>query len=79
MKRLVAVPNGWPCTLAEAEPGAFVFLNKRVGYKTEYQMEPQKDTFHVKAFNEGGEYLHLAMGDSEIVQPLEFVWEEYEV
>lgn len=36
MKRLVILPDGWPCTLAECPPGLFLFQERTLGLKTDY-------------------------------------------
>jgi hypothetical protein len=36
MKRVMLVPNGWPCTLAACPPGPFTDVEGHLGFKTEY-------------------------------------------
>jgi hypothetical protein len=71
MRRLTLIPVGWPCTLAEARPGHFLFDGQHVGFKSEYGQATSKP----EAFNEAGEYYQ---DDGKPVQPLEPKWEEYE-
>ena len=61
------VPEGWPCTLADAPEGMFVTLEQPnlICFKSEYHLEDGR----VKAFNSAGEYFH-GNGDDHIVQPV---------
>jgi len=70
MKRLVLMPNGWACTLEECPPGLFIF-NKQVCFKSEYH-----NNGNVEAFNNSGEY--LSINQKEIVQPVDYEWQEDE-
>ena len=67
MKKLVLVPVGWPCSLEECPPGAFLFAEEHVGFKSEYRRSDGKP----EAFNEAGEAYH---GDGP-VWSLKPTWE----
>lgn len=68
MKRLVMMPDGWSCTIDECRPGHFAFKGL-LCFKSEYGVKPE-------CFNEAGEYLQYA--PSDLVQPVDPVWEEFE-
>ena len=65
MKRMIIVPDGWPCLYHECRPGFFV-VNESLYLKSEYGGEGYCDT---------GEY--FAKTDC-MVQPVNSVWEEFE-
>lgn len=72
MKRLVMVPDGWPCKFSECRPGHFLFMDKYLGFKSEYHTNNKSD-----AYNEAGEFY---CGDRDgLVQPVDPVWEEEDV
>lgn len=72
MKKLVLNPDGWPCTLAECPPGAFLHSEKHLGFKSEYHTSTGK----IEAYNEAGEFY---CGDpKDLVQPLLPEWLEDE-
>lgn len=75
MKRLVMVPEGWPCTLAECRPGYFLW-GDRLCLKDEYQEAGN-------SYNEAGEIFwggttSGTARDALVVQPVDAIWEEYE-
>lgn len=75
MKRLVMVPEGWPCMLSECRPGHFIF-ESRLCFKDEYEGAGN-------SYNEAGEIFWGGTSDKHdraklIVQPVSPVWEEYE-
>lgn len=65
MKRMVIVPDGWPCAYEECRPGHFVYADA-LCLKSEYGKD---------GFCGSGEF--FARHDA-VVQPVEAVWEEYE-
>jgi len=72
MKKLVIIPNGWPCTLLECPPGFFVFED-RLCLKTEYAYDGP--------YNEGGEVFWGGVDTKEeraklIVEPVDMEWQE---
>lgn len=69
MKKLVLVPDGWPCSLEECPPGLFLSENKNIGLKSEYRPNGK-----VEAFCDSGEYF---CGEGQ-VQPLRYYWEDGE-
>lgn len=70
MRRLVVMPDGWLCTIAECRPGHFIW-NGLLCFKTEY------GGANLECFNEAGEA--LCGYDAETrVQPVDPVWEDYE-
>lgn len=78
MKRLVIVPDGWPCSLAECRPGHFV-CDEILGFKTEYRESDGK----IQAYNEAGEFFWAGTKEESerrriIVQPVNPTWQEYE-
>jgi hypothetical protein len=79
MKRLVLVPHGWPCSLLECRPGLFL-SDEYVGFKSEYG---GAEVGNIEAFNEAGEFFWGGAKTHEergklVVQPMDYVWEEYE-
>ena len=66
MRRLVMIPDGWPCTYEECRPGFFVF-GESLFLKSEYGGE---------GYCESGEA--FARNDSPNVQPVISAWEEFE-
>lgn len=68
MKRLIIVPDGWPCTLEECRPGHFV-LGEQLCYKSEYFKTSPGD---IEAFNCAGEY--LSVPPDTTVQPADYEW-----
>ena len=81
MRRLVILPQGWPCTLGECPPGFYLFQDD-LCMKTEYVRESVGGN-GVEAFNCGGEaFWGGASTNAEcaklIVQPVSVRWEEYE-
>lgn len=71
MKRLVLVPNGWPCSLNECPSGALI-VDNTLAFKSEYRTNEGK----IEAYNEAGEF--LCVGSDALVQPVNAIWEEYE-
>ena len=83
-KTLVAKPEGWPTTLQDCRPGAFIFFNKdtktsMVGFKSKYTSpafhgctDQTKNTMDV--YCDDGSYCILTHDES--VTSLEFEWEE---
>lgn len=69
MKKLIAKPNGWPCTLEECPPGLFVYEDE-ICFKSEYINEIGK----IEAFCESGEY--FCKEANITVQPVIVEWEE---
>ncbi len=74
-RRMVIVPDGWPCALSDAPPGFFVFQD-RLSMKSEYRTDGIVD-----AYCESGEYFWGMTSSVEdraklIVQPVEVKWEE---
>lgn len=91
MKRLVVVPAGWPCTLAECPPGLFLFEGKHLGFKTEYKSPIQEHRgphdemrYDIEVFvAASGETFwggHTVREERQklVVQPCTYEWEEYE-
>jgi hypothetical protein len=77
MKRLVMVPDGWPCKLGELRPGFFVW-NDMLGFKPDHKAENGKQI----AFSATGESLWYKAGGFEpmvdlMVQPAYPGWEDY--
>lgn len=75
MKRLVMLPEGWPCTLAECRPGFFLW-EEHLCLKDEYGSADG-------SYNEAGERFWGGVTDAAereklVVQPVEPKWEEYE-
>jgi hypothetical protein len=75
MRRLVMVPDGWPCKLGECLPGHFVFKD-RLCFKDQYGSEGN-------SYNEAGEIFWGGVSSEDerqelIVQPVNPLWEEYE-
>lgn len=66
MKRLVILPDGWPCSYAECRPGFFV-LDGDLFLKSEYGGDGYCSSGEAFAGNRESE-----------VQPVSAVWEEYE-
>ena len=91
MRRLVLIPEGWPCELRECPPGLFLYQDN-VCFKTEYgAMEPvgprnvpgpeMRWTCWIRtaAYNGAGEHFcveHPEARERLIVQPLAWVWED---
>lgn len=69
MKRLVLVPDGWPCPLSECPPGVFA-IEDRIGFKSEYHTDGNK----MEAYCESGEFF---ASQHVTVQPLVAKWETY--
>lgn len=70
MNKLEIVPKGWPIPLTEYKGGHFVY-EKQLFFKTEYR----DSDGHIEAYNSAGE----RFVDTDVkVQPVEFVWCEYE-
>ena len=67
------VPVGWPCTLAEAQPGPFVTLDypDLLCFKSEYHHEDGR----VMAYNSAGEYF-CGKANDEMIQPVEMMVDE---
>lgn len=75
MRRLVMLPEGWPCALQECRPGHFLW-NDNLCFKDEYGPAGH-------SYNEAGEiFWGGAKTDDErqalVVQPVSPVWEGYE-
>lgn len=75
MKRLVMMPDGWPCTLGECRPGHFIYQD-RLCFKDEYGSAGN-------SYNEAGEIFWGGTTDRQdrntlTVQPVLPIWEEYE-
>lgn len=75
MRRLVMVPDGWPCTLRECRPGHFVW-DDCLCFKDEYAEAGN-------SYNEAGEVFWggvktASERDALVVQPVAPVWQEYE-
>lgn len=78
MKRLIIVPSGWPCKLAECSPGFFLWQDMNTElyhaslcFKSEYG----------DVFNEAGECFWGGTTSKEaradiMVQPCDWEWEE---
>lgn len=75
MIQKIIVPQGWPCTLAEAPPGPFVTPEnpELLCFKTEYH----HDDGRVMAYNSAGEFF-CGDGNAHQVQPVEMIVEEEE-
>lgn len=72
-KHLIVKPNGWPCPLTDAPPGHIRGTGEHencMWFKSEYHTAAGR----IEAYNEAGEYLHIAPTD--LVQPVVFEWEE---
>lgn len=65
MRRLVIVPEGWPCLYSECRPGFFT-ADLMLGLKTEYEDNGYCDTGEAFA------------NKDRVVQPVNAVWEIYE-
>lgn len=65
MKRLIIVPEGWPCLYSECRPGFFT-ADAMLGLKTEYGDDGYCDSGEAFASKD------------RLVQPVEAVWETYE-
>lgn len=65
MRRLVMVPDGWPCAYDECRPGHFV-CDENLGLKSEYGGEGYCDSGEFFARKEAA------------VQPVIAKWEDYE-
>jgi hypothetical protein len=75
MKRLVMVPDGWPCSLGESRPGFFIWQDN-LCFKDEYGSAGN-------SFNSAGEIFWGGVTTKEdrsrlVVQPVEPTWEEYD-
>lgn len=73
MKRLVIIPDGWPCRFAECRPGHFLFQDS-LCLKSEYGGD---------AYIESGEAFWGGVKSKEeraelIVQPVYAMWEDFE-
>lgn len=76
MRRMVIVPDGWPCRYAECRPGFFVFQDS-LCLKSEY------GGLEIASFCESGEAFWGGVTTKDdlanlSVQPVEAVWEEFE-
>jgi len=67
-KILKLVPTDFECSIEECPPGFFLYINKEVGFKSEYTADGGKP----EAFCSSGEYYH----GTQSVIPLTEVWEE---
>lgn len=65
MKRLIIVPDGWPCTYRECRPGFFT-SDAMLGLKTEYGDDGYCDSGEAFARKES------------LVQPVNAIWEMYD-
>lgn len=77
MRRLVIVPDGWPCRHAECRPGFFLSKDS-LCLKSEY------GGLEISSFCESGEAFWGGATTKEgqdnlIVQPVNAVWEDYEL
>ncbi len=73
-KRLIMVPDGWPCTLEDCPPGIFTVADM-VFFKSEYKTELKDNSYRIDAFNLSGEYLSLEFMDKiKEVQPVICSW-----
>lgn len=74
MRRLVMIPDGWPCRLYECRPGFFV-SGDALCFKDQYGSEGG-------SYCETGEFFwggaSFEERDKLIVQPVNSVWEEVE-
>jgi hypothetical protein len=76
MKRLVMVPEGWPCKLKEAPCGPFVW-DDMLCFKSDHKDENRR----IMAFGEFGVSLWYSAGgfvpmDDLMVQPVVAKWED---
>lgn len=76
MRRLVMVPDGWPCPLTECPPGPFVWMAEpsvgAMGWMSEYgRNDGGRD-----CFNTAGEFIDWDQWKDSQVQPLATKWEE---
>jgi hypothetical protein len=62
------IQTGWPCSIAECQPGHFI-LNEELCFKSEYRNEASKP----EVFNCAGEYLCVDF-EKTIVQPVDIMW-----
>lgn len=74
MRRLVVVPDGWPCDLQECPPGLFVY-GATLCWVDAYDKDPYTA--------EDGQAFWGGTSKREeraklIVQPCKAIWEEYE-
>lgn len=76
MRRLVIVPEGWPCTLAECRPGHFLWQDS-LCFKDEYGAELGGQYTESGEIFWGGAPNAVARA-AFMVQPVSPVWEEYE-
>lgn len=77
MRRLVIIPDGWDCTIDECRPGHFLHGDV-LGFKSEYSTHSSATCSNGGAFNSAGEYFHTPLKGKTVVQPVSYVWEEYE-
>jgi len=70
MNKLEIVPKGWPKQLEEYRGGHFVY-EKQLCFKTEYHDQ----NGNIEAYNSAGERFNAT---DVVVQPVEFVWREYD-
>lgn len=75
MKRLVMVPEGWPCTHAECRPGFFLY-GERLCFKDEYGSAGGSYCDSGEAWMGGT--ADKAERGKLIVQPVTPEWEFYE-
>ncbi len=75
MKRILIVPDGWPCTLEECPPGLFMYEGY-LNFKTEYRKQREDGAWKLEAYCDSGET--FCRPDETLVQPVVYVEEEYE-
>lgn len=68
-KELKIIPEGWPCTLEECNPGAFLFEGQ-LCFKSEYANSDGK----IEAYNSAGEF--FCRPKECIVQAVTYEWDE---
>lgn len=73
MKRLIVIPEGWPCKFSECRPGYFLFHGD-LCLKTEYGSDSYCESGEAFWGGVSGEEARNALE----IQPVSVVWEEFE-